>query len=207
MPRLFTGIEIPDEQREEIARLRQPLPGSSRWMEPENLHLTLRFAGDIDNAHAREFADRLAGIDVDAFEIRLAGIGAFGGNEPRSAVGRRRGGARAGGAGAGERARRARSRIGARRPLLQAARDGGAFEIRQRLRRRPHPRPPRRLPQPAVHGGTLRSVLLAPQNRRRTLRGGGGVSPARRRVRRLRGRRRRLVAPSVTCPFLHNVWP
>ena len=84
MPRLFTGIEIPDEQREEIARLRQPLPGNSRWMEPENLHLTLRFAGDIDNTHAREFADRLTGIDVDAFEIRLAGVGAFGGNEPRS---------------------------------------------------------------------------------------------------------------------------
>jgi len=84
MPRLFTGIEIPDEQREEIARLRQPLPGNSRWLEPENLHLTLRFAGDIDNAHAREFADRLAGIDVDAFEIRLAGVGAFGGNDPRS---------------------------------------------------------------------------------------------------------------------------
>jgi len=84
MPRLFTGIEIPAEQREEIARLRQPLPGNSRWMEPENLHLTLRFAGDIDNAHAQEFADRLASIDVHAFEIRLAGLGAFGGNEPRS---------------------------------------------------------------------------------------------------------------------------
>jgi 2'-5' RNA ligase len=84
MPRLFTGIELPTEQREELARLRQPLPGSSRWIEPENLHLTLRFAGDIDNAHAREFADRLAGITVDAFEIRLAGLGAFGGNEPRS---------------------------------------------------------------------------------------------------------------------------
>jgi RNA 2',3'-cyclic 3'-phosphodiesterase len=84
MPRLFTGIEIPEEQREELARLRVPLPGNSRWMEPENLHLTLRFAGDIDNGHARELADRLAGIDVDAFEVRLAGLGAFGGNEPRS---------------------------------------------------------------------------------------------------------------------------
>jgi 2'-5' RNA ligase len=84
MPRLFTGIEIPAEQREELARLRQPLPGSSRWLEPENLHLTLRFAGDIDNVQAREFADHLAAITVDAFEVRLAGLGAFGGNEPRS---------------------------------------------------------------------------------------------------------------------------
>lgn len=84
MPRLFTGIEIPGEQREELARLRQPLPGSSKWVEPENLHLTLRFAGDIANEQAREFTDRLAAISVDAFEVRLSGLGAFGGNDPRS---------------------------------------------------------------------------------------------------------------------------
>jgi 2'-5' RNA ligase len=83
MPRLFTGIEIPPATREEIVRLRQPLPGG-KWVEPENLHLTLRFAGDIDNVQAAEFADRLAAISVDAFEIRLAGLGTFGGREPRS---------------------------------------------------------------------------------------------------------------------------
>jgi len=83
MPRLFTGIEIPAEQREQLARLRQPLPGL-RWIEPENLHITLRFAGDIDKAQATEFADYLAGINVDAFEIRLQGLGVFGGNDPRS---------------------------------------------------------------------------------------------------------------------------
>ncbi len=84
MLRLFTGIEIPLEQRDELVHLRRPLPGSSRWVEPENLHLTLRFAGDIEHQRAEEFVDRLAGIDVDAFEMRLAGLGTFGGNEPRS---------------------------------------------------------------------------------------------------------------------------
>ena len=83
MPRLFTGIEIPAEVREEIARLKVPLPGG-RWIEPENLHLTLRFVGDVDKPQAREFADGLETIDVDAFELRLAGLGTFGGNEPRS---------------------------------------------------------------------------------------------------------------------------
>jgi 2'-5' RNA ligase len=84
MPRLFTGIEIPDEQREEIARLRQPLPGGSKWTDPADFHLTLRFAGDVSNERAAELADRLAGISSDAFELRLAGASAFGGNEPRS---------------------------------------------------------------------------------------------------------------------------
>jgi len=84
MPRLFTGIEIPAELRQELGRLRQPLPGNSKWIEPENLHLTLRFAGDIGNPQASELADRLAAITVDAFEVRLSGLDAFGGNEPRS---------------------------------------------------------------------------------------------------------------------------
>lgn len=83
MPRLFTGIEIPLKQREQLARLRQPLSGV-KWVDLENLHITLRFAGDIDNTRAAEFADDLAGIDVNAFEARLAGLGVFGGKEPRS---------------------------------------------------------------------------------------------------------------------------
>ncbi len=84
MPRLFTGLEIPPEQREEIARLKVPLPGGGRWTEPDNLHLTLRFVGDIEKPQAQEFSDRLESIDLDAFELRLAGLGVFGGNEPRS---------------------------------------------------------------------------------------------------------------------------
>ncbi len=84
MPRLFTGIEIPAEQRAELFRLRMPLPGGSKWIEPENYHLTLRFAGDIEKAQTEELIERLAAISMDAFEIRLAGVGAFGGNDPVS---------------------------------------------------------------------------------------------------------------------------
>lgn len=83
MPRLFTGIEIPDDIRERLARLKSPLPGA-RWLEPSNMHVTLRFAGDIENHVARDFANELAAIEMPAFEIRLVGIGVFGGNSPRS---------------------------------------------------------------------------------------------------------------------------
>ena len=81
MPRLFTAIELPDEVRAELHRLHMPLPGA-RWVPPENYHITLRFAGDIDNVLAREFADNLAGIEADAFEIQVSGVGVFGGNKP-----------------------------------------------------------------------------------------------------------------------------
>ena len=82
MPRLFTAIEIPADLRARMALLKSPLPGA-KWVEPDNLHLTLLFAGDIDNRTASELADHLADIDVDGFELRIAGLGAFGGNDPR----------------------------------------------------------------------------------------------------------------------------
>ena len=82
MPRLFTGIALPENIRQDLARLAEPMPGV-RWLDSQNMHITLRFAGDIDNGLAREFADLLAAIDIRAFEIRLAGLGVFGGKEPR----------------------------------------------------------------------------------------------------------------------------
>ncbi len=83
MPRLFTGIDLPEHLREQLFRLRMPCPGA-RWVEPENLHITLRFIGDVDNIVARDFHDALAVISEHAFEVRLKGLGAFGGNQPRA---------------------------------------------------------------------------------------------------------------------------
>ena len=82
MPRLFTGIELPEGLRMRLARLGDPLPGA-RWLKAENIHLTLRFAGDVDNRTAADFAEFLEGITASAFELRLSGLGAFGGNDPR----------------------------------------------------------------------------------------------------------------------------
>lgn len=82
MPRLFTGLELPEAIREDLSDLEQPLPGV-RWVDMDDLHLTLRFAGDIDNPTASEFADLLAGIEVSAFPMRLVGLGTLGGRDPR----------------------------------------------------------------------------------------------------------------------------
>ena len=83
MPRLFTAIEIPDDIGEELHRLHMPLPGA-RWIKPENYHITLRFAGDIGNTEAREFIANLAHIETDGFELRLSGLGVFGGDDPHA---------------------------------------------------------------------------------------------------------------------------
>lgn len=83
MLRLFAAIEIPEPQRQRLAALRQPLPGA-KWIEPENMHITLRFAGDIDNRTAEEFAGFLADISAVPFEITLSQLGVFGGRDPRT---------------------------------------------------------------------------------------------------------------------------
>ena len=66
-----------------MARLALPVAGA-KWAEPENLHLTLRYAGDIDNRKAADFAEELSYIRVPVFDLKLAGLGAFGGNDPHT---------------------------------------------------------------------------------------------------------------------------
>lgn len=83
MPRLFTGIELPEAVKDAVMDLHQPLPGT-KWVDHDDLHITLRFAGDVDNRVARDFEDLLAEIDVPVFELQVAGLGQFGGNEPHS---------------------------------------------------------------------------------------------------------------------------
>lgn len=83
MPRLFTGIELPEQVTDALVDLQQPLPGA-KWVSDQDMHITLRFAGDVDNRIARELTDLLGEIDVPVFELRVEGVGAFGGNDPRT---------------------------------------------------------------------------------------------------------------------------
>ena len=82
MPRLFAGIELPEDIKDQLSDLARPLPGA-KWVDDDDLHLTLRFAGDIEGRVARDFTELLAEIEADAFELRLDGLGTFGGHEPR----------------------------------------------------------------------------------------------------------------------------
>lgn len=83
MPRLFTALEIPKNIGSRLAMLKGKLVGA-RWVDAENYHLTLRFAGDIDDAEARALAAALGEIRFDAFQLSFCGLGSFGGNKPRA---------------------------------------------------------------------------------------------------------------------------
>ena len=85
MPRLFTGIEIPADIRENLSHLRGGLPGA-RWIDPDNYHLTLRFVADIDMALAHDIADALSRVRRPGFPIRFDGLAAFGTRKPHAVV-------------------------------------------------------------------------------------------------------------------------
>lgn len=85
MVRAFAAIALPDRQREALAtylaRCAAVAPGF-RWVAPESLHVTLRFAGNLDDAVAERLAESLAGVRAPAFAARLGGPGTFGGPRP-----------------------------------------------------------------------------------------------------------------------------
>ena len=82
MPRLFTALEIPEAIRVRLSLIRAPLAGA-KWIDAENMHITLRFFGDIDNRTADDLADALAEAQAEPLRLSIQGIGAFGGRDPR----------------------------------------------------------------------------------------------------------------------------
>jgi RNA 2',3'-cyclic 3'-phosphodiesterase len=83
MPRLFAGLEIPAHVTTVLSMLRGGLPGA-RWVEPSDYHITLRFIGDIGNRVAAEIDDLLAEVSRRPLSLKVAGLGAFGGDKPHS---------------------------------------------------------------------------------------------------------------------------
>lgn len=83
MPRLFTGIRVPNEITRYLALKRAKLAGA-RWIDMENCHITLRFIGDIETDIAEEVHFALSTIEHGSFRVRLNGLGVFGAKKPRT---------------------------------------------------------------------------------------------------------------------------
>ncbi|HXJ02529.1 MAG TPA: RNA 2',3'-cyclic phosphodiesterase [Micropepsaceae bacterium] len=83
MIRLFVALELPQSVRIRLTALEGGVPGA-RWASDEQLHLTLRFIGEVDGNVAHDVDDALAGIRAPDFMMELAGVGEFGGKKPRA---------------------------------------------------------------------------------------------------------------------------
>jgi 2'-5' RNA ligase len=74
--RLFVALDLPWELRERLGLLAGGLPGA-RWVVPENLHLTLRFIGEVNGPQAEDVDLALANLRARAFPLRLTGLGIY----------------------------------------------------------------------------------------------------------------------------------
>jgi 2'-5' RNA ligase len=74
--RLFVAIALPDPLRSQLSGLCNGLPGA-RWVTPENLHLTLRFIGEVEGHDAEDIDAALSGIRSPRFPLTLSGVGEF----------------------------------------------------------------------------------------------------------------------------------
>ncbi len=77
MIRLFVGIPLPRDILQRLQLLAAGLEGA-RWISPENMHLTLRFIGEIDEYQVDDINDALSGIHDCAFELAISGVETFG---------------------------------------------------------------------------------------------------------------------------------
>ena len=76
MHRLFVAIRPPEDIREQLLDLMEGVP-DLRWQQDEQLHLTLRFIGEVDRPMAEDVAAALERIRFDPFQLSLDGVGRF----------------------------------------------------------------------------------------------------------------------------------
>jgi len=82
MIRLFIGIELPPPLRLRLSLMCTGIKGA-RWVDPGNMHLTLRFIGEVDEGAASDIDAALVRIRARSFDVTLTGTGHFGGDAPR----------------------------------------------------------------------------------------------------------------------------
>jgi 2'-5' RNA ligase len=76
MHRLFVAIRPPSAIRKLLIGAMGGISGA-RWQSEDQLHLTLRFIGDVDRHRAGDIHAALGAIHQAPFELSLSGIGAF----------------------------------------------------------------------------------------------------------------------------------
>ena len=80
--RAFIAIELPKEIKEALAKLQELLKKTGadvKWVEPQNIHLTLKFLGEINETQFDKIITALTETaqNFAPFDIRISSLGAF----------------------------------------------------------------------------------------------------------------------------------
>jgi len=76
MHRLFVAIRPPEAVRDLLIDAMDDSP-ELRWVGDEQLHLTLRFVGEVERPVANDLAAALGKLRAEPFQLRLNGAGRF----------------------------------------------------------------------------------------------------------------------------------
>lgn len=76
MHRLFVAIRPPADIRRRLLTLMNGVEGA-RWQDDAQLHLTLRFIGEVDRHQAADIVDALARIAFPPLDLAVSGVGTF----------------------------------------------------------------------------------------------------------------------------------
>jgi RNA 2',3'-cyclic 3'-phosphodiesterase len=76
MPRLFVAIRPPDAVIDHVIAIKGAIDGA-RWQDEDQLHLTVRYVGDVDAPTANDVAEALNDVRAQLFAIGLNGVGTF----------------------------------------------------------------------------------------------------------------------------------
>ena len=76
MHRLFVAIRPPEPILDLLIDAMDDSPELA-WVGVDNLHLTLRFIGEVERPLAEDIAATLGRVRFNRFELRIAGVGAF----------------------------------------------------------------------------------------------------------------------------------
>jgi 2'-5' RNA ligase len=81
--RSFIAIELPEEAKKGLARLRRELErdehGFVKWVDTHGIHLTLKFLGNIPSTRVTEITEAMkkATQAISPFQLEISGLGAF----------------------------------------------------------------------------------------------------------------------------------
>lgn len=76
--RAFIAVDFPENIKKEIKKVQDKLPEyKGKGTELENLHLTLKFLGEIDEGKVEEIKRRLKEINLKKFESEIDSLGVF----------------------------------------------------------------------------------------------------------------------------------
>jgi len=76
VPRLFVAIRPPEPIRDLLIDAMDDSV-DFRWQDDEQLHLTLRFVGEVDRPVAEDLATELSRVRSPKFDLRIASVGRF----------------------------------------------------------------------------------------------------------------------------------